>query len=279
VDAGLRVTVIQRGQALVAVMVVMLILFALAGAVAIGASTLLTRRGESAAVANDFQVRSAVNDSVALLAGSTKRCGAPPPLPSPSPTAMPTPVPSPLGLTLPDRNLPGGIHPTALCAREDLVTSGTVQRIAVGPGAGCTSVDLNVAGNGRLAVLFDARSKGGWAFITDETGATACTTSIPGGGHAPCSQAFSPGVGTVGQVALTCDFTSGRPVSLRVHLDAWPGLVFTATQDPAGTDTTTGSVYLLASGTGLSRPDYEESVLFVRGDGRVSQLLHEAPLP
>jgi hypothetical protein len=270
----------QRGQALVAVLVVMLILFALAGAVAIGASTLLARRGESVAVTNDFQARSAVSDSVAQLAGSTKRCGAPPPLPSPSPTASPTPIPSPLGLNLPDPNVPGGIRPTALCAREDAVTPGTVQRIEVAPGNGCTSVDLNAVGNGRLAVFFDARSKAGWAFVTDETAATSCPTAMPrDAGQAPCSQAFAPGVGSVGQVALSCDFTSGRPVSLRLHLDAWPRLVFTAAQDPAGTPSGTGSVYLLASGTGLSRPDYEESVLFVSGDGRRSQLLHEAPLP
>ena len=56
----------QRGQALVGVMVVMVILFALAGAVAIGASTLLSGRGSGTATSDDFRLHSAVNDSVAL---------------------------------------------------------------------------------------------------------------------------------------------------------------------------------------------------------------------
>ncbi|TMC07807.1 MAG: prepilin-type N-terminal cleavage/methylation domain-containing protein, partial [Chloroflexi bacterium] len=66
-----RMLTSQRGQALVGVMVVMVILFALAGAVAIGASTLLASRRNAGATNDDFRLRSAVNDSVAQVSGTT----------------------------------------------------------------------------------------------------------------------------------------------------------------------------------------------------------------
>lgn len=263
----------QRGQALVGVMVVMLILFALAGAVAIGASTLLSRRGESGVTTTDFQARSAVNDSVAQLAGATQRCGAPPP-PSPVPTPSPTPTATPLSLSLP----PGGTTTAAFCVREDNVLRDSLQNLPVngaGP-SGCATFTVGQPGAGLLAVFFDTRTTArGWAFVDDDPLGPLCTWPLL---PTPCAKSWNAGAAAVVPVALSCSFSAADTVYLHVNTAVtWPRMVFVARQDPTGSPI--GSVYLLASGTGLPSPDYEESVLFVSTDGTSSRLQYEAPLP
>jgi hypothetical protein len=82
----------------------------------------------------------------------------------------------------------------------------------------------------------------------------------------------------VTQVALVCDFAAPDTVYLNVYApDVWPRLVFTANVVPAG-NSSTGSLYLLAAGTTVAKPDFEETVFFVRGDQQVNRLLYEAPL-
>jgi hypothetical protein len=270
----------QHGQAVVGVMVVMLLLFAMAGAVAVGASTLFASHGQSGAAVDDFRVRSAVGDSVAQVAGSTLRCGAPPPLPSPSPTPTPTAPATPLALTLP----PNGASTLAYCAREDYVVQDTLQNHTVSTAKlpGCATFDLGTPGAVREAVFFDARlTTAGWAYIDDNQKTPPCTSAPPNGAPAPpCLESFNGSKTAVTQVALSCVFLSGETVYLHVNVsDVWPRLVFTAQQDPKGSSNTVGSLYLLAAGTGLPSPDYEESVFFVRDDLQVNSLLYEAPLP
>ena len=268
----------QHGQAIIAVMVVMLILFALAGAVAIGASTLLTSRGESIATNADFQVRSAVNDAVSQIMAATRRCGAPPPLPSPSPTAAPTPTPSPLNLSLPP-NTPPAVSTQALCARQDAVDPTTMQRVQ--PPSNCATVPLGRI-DGRTAVLFDARvADFGWAFLDTNSALVACTSGTlptPSPSNLPCRRAFGPGA--VVQVALTCDFAPGDSVYLHLNAPgAGPKNIFTASQDPQAPSSDVGFLYLVAAGTGVSSPDYEELVLYISNNGTTHHLLYEAPLP
>jgi hypothetical protein len=264
----------QRGQALVGVMVVMLILFALAGAVAVGASSVLTDGGRrNTASGNDYLARSAVSDTVAQIAGSTARCGAPPPLPSPSPTATPSPDPSPLSLSLP----PNGAATQAFCAREDAVVPDSLRDLGSAPV--CTSLPLGTPPNTRLAVFFDIRATvRGWAYIDTSATAEPCTGPLPGTAPpAPCSRSWpSAGAPHVMQVALSCDFHAKDHVYLHLStLAAGPRHVFIAGQDPVANP---GSIYLLASGIDPANPAYEESILFVSRDGRSNRLLYEAPL-
>jgi hypothetical protein len=264
----------QRGQALVGVMVVMLILFALAGAVAVGASTVLSDGGRrNTASGNDYLARSAVSDTVAQIAGSTARCGAPPPLPSPTPTATPSPVPPPLSLSLP----PNSAATQAFCAREDAVVPDSLRDL--GSVRGCATFELVIPPNTRLAVFFDVRATAhGWASIDTSNTAVVCNQPEPGTAPPPpCSRSWlTAGLALVTQVALSCDFHPRDHVYL--HLSTFgtgPKHVFIAGQDPAANP---GSLYLLASGIDPANPAYEESVLFVSRDGRSNRLLYEAPL-
>jgi len=264
----------QRGQALVAVMVVMIVLFALAGAVAIGASTLLTSHGNSDATNDDFQVRSAVNDATAQIAGLPSRCGAPPPLPSPSPTPSPSPMPSPLNLSLP------GAAPTqAFCARQDWVDPNQVSRHR--PTGSCGTLSLGQPG-GRLAVLFDTRvTAGGWAYLDTDQTLAGCGAPLPTPSPGPlaCRRSFGPGAPVV-QVALTCDFAAGQAAYLHLNVSgAGPKQVFSARVDPPGHADAVGVLTLVAAGTGVAKPDFEESLFYVSNDGGTQRLLYEAPLP
>lgn len=268
----------QRGQALVGVMVVMLVLFALAGAVAIGASTLLGNRGQSGATKDDFQVHSAVNDSVAQIAGANRICGAPPPLPSPSPTPAPTSTPAPLTLALP--NSAGA---QAHCLRLDAVLPDTVQRLqAPQPSNGtCPTIALGQVAS-RVGVLFDARavSGSGWAYLDTRPGPVACAGAFPtpSPGLRSCRKSFAST--QVLQVAVTCDFAATEQAYLHYDVPGpGPKWVFVAKQDPQRPSSEVGFLYLIASGTGGARPDFEESLFYLSNDGSVRHLLYEAPLP
>lgn len=264
----------QRGQALVGVMVVMVILFALAGAVAIGASTLLASRSSASATTNDFRLRSAVNDSVAQVAGLTRACSATPP-PSPLPTPTPSPIPSTLPLALPPPDGAG----QALCVRMDGVASDGVTRLPtpVPNASGCRTLDLGMKGPLRVAVLFDVAPGGaGWAYLD---GSAPCGTQPPVGlNGTPCLSrffAFTNPAWT--QSALSCDLPDGETAMLHVKGSATsPRQVFVAQQSSGAT--TSGSVYLLAVQSPVSSGQMEETVLFVSDDGRTSRQLYEAPL-
>lgn len=269
----LTVAAAQRGQALVAVMVVMIVLFALAGAVAIGASTLLTSHGNSDATNDDFQVRSAVSDASAQIAGLPGRCGAPPPLPSPSPTPSPTLVPTPLNLVLPNAMT------QAFCVRADWVDPTRIDRHR--PAGNCTTLSLGQPG-GRLAVLFDTRvTAGGWAYLDTNQASAGCGAPLPTPSPGPlaCRRAFGAGAPVV-QVALTCDFAVNESAYLHLNVaGAGPQQVFSARVNPQGQDSAVGVLTLVAAGTGVPKPDFEESLFYISDDGGTRRLVYEAPLP
>jgi hypothetical protein len=265
----------QRGQALVGVMVVMVILFALAGAVAIGASTLLTNRGSGTANTNDFRLHSAVNDSVAQVAGSTHVCGAAP-APSPLPTPTSSPIPTPLTLALPP---PDGTSQTQ-CVRMDGVSIGAVQRLATQPPASgtCRALNLPFTGPVRVAVVFDVHMSGsGWAYLApdDFHAPSGCPTSPPlAFDTSPCESSFSANGWT--QVALTCDIGSNDTAVLRIRSSATsPQQVFAAPQDPHASSL--GSFYLLAIQSPVGAT-MEEALFYVSNDGNTNRLEYEAPL-
>jgi hypothetical protein len=269
----------QRGQAIIAVMVVMLILFALAGAVAIGAETLLGRPNSASATTGDFRLRSALNDSVAQVAGHSQACSAAPP-PSPLPTPTTSPVPSSLTLALPSPDAQAQL--TTECARMDGVAVDGVQRLAA-PAAICKSIPLGLSG--RVAVLFDVHTSagsgtGGWAYLDGKAGTSGsqCTTAPPSSApddESPCISLFGR---SWTQVALTCDIPSGQTAQLHVRATATsPAQVFAAQQNPQGA-TTVGAMYLLAVQTPIASTTMEEALVFVSGDRRTNRLLYEAPL-
>lgn len=271
----------QRGQALVGVMVVMVILFALAGAVAIGASTLLSGRGSSTTTNDDLRLHSAVNDSVAQVAGSTHACGAAPP-PSPLPTPTSSPAPTPLALALP----PPDTTSQTQCVRMDGISIDAVQRLATPPPSSgtCRTMTLpNLDGPVNVAVVFDVRmgSGGGWAYLApnDFHAPSGCPSSLPGvlpnPPGSPC-QTTIPGGGWT-QVALTCDITSsGATPVLRIKGTATsPRQVFAAPQDPHASSL--GSFYLLAIQSPVASA-MEEALFYVSNDGNTNRLQYEAPL-
>lgn len=268
----------QKGQALVAAMVVMLIVFALAGAVAIGASTLLaTQHEQGGTFRDDLTVQSAVADAVAQVAGSRSRC-------STSSSAA-------LGLSLPDQDRPTYAPSSALCLRTDAVqldtlaghaldwASGSIQGNSVPPWRCMT---LKLPGN-KVAISFDFRSSlGGWAYV-DKQSFNACDPQLPISPPAPapaCQKAFSGSVTPV-QVSLSCQFaTFATTDTAFLHIrnsEASPARVFTAHQD--ATDPNAGSLYLFAARTGVpSRPDYEEAAVTVDPTGATT-LAYEGKLP
>ncbi|HYW22788.1 MAG TPA: hypothetical protein VE953_01405 [Terriglobales bacterium] len=269
----------QRGQAIVAVMVVMLILFALAGAVAIGAESLLGHRNATGATNDDFRARSAVNDSIAQVAGSAHSCSAAPP-PSPLPTPTTSPVPTSLTLALPPPDAQAQLR--TQCARMDGVTIDGVTRLSV-PATTCRTIPLGMLPQGpvRVAVLFDVRvggSGGGWAYLDGNTG-TPCGNAPPAQPSGPDDD--SPCVSTFGhdwtQVALTCDIPQAKTAQLHIKASQTsPAQVFVAQQNVK--TGSLGSAYLLAVQTPISSPALEEILLFVSGDGSTDRLLYEAPL-
>jgi hypothetical protein len=278
-EVGLLMTSAQRGQAIIAVMVVMLILFALAGAVAIGAESLLGRPNSASATTDDFRLRSALSDSVAQVAGQSQACSAAP-APSPLPTPTTSPIPSSLSLSLPSPDAQAQL--TTECARMNGVAINGVQRVAA-PGQICKSIPLGLSG--RVAVLFDVHTStgaggGGWAYLDDKTGTSGgqCPATPPSNAAvdgSPCITVFDRGWT---QVALTCDIPSGQTAQLHIRATATsPAQVFAAQQNPQGASTV-GAVYLLAVQTPIASTTMEEALLFVSSDHTTNRLLYEAPL-
>jgi hypothetical protein len=264
-------------------MVVMVILFALAGAVAIGASTLLTGRTSTSATTDDFRLRSAVNDSVAQVAGLTRACSAAPP---PSPRTTPSPIPSSLALALPPPDSRAQL--LTRCVRMDGVAIDAVKRVPTpAPTGGCRTLDLGMKGPVRVAVVFDVYPNGtGWAYLSgdDSSQQLGCPSSLHSFRGSPsCASTFpqSPGAPPVSgpswtQVALTCDIPDGETAQLHIRSSATsPRQVFVAAQDSG--PSSQGSVYLLAVQTPVAGSPEEEALLFVSGDGK-TRLLYEAPL-
>lgn len=282
----------QSGQALAGVMVVMLIVFALAGAVAVAASALLARQGGSRnAFTENFTAQSAATDALAQVAGSTNRCSAPPLPPAALPIVFPRPDPA-----------LGSDSQTATCSRVDNVATSPPDYLAfdwgTAPKARCSTTVLPSSTSGKkIYVLFNARSTtGGWAYVDATQSDQGCPLSLPSttppqcpssssgpvatSNCTPCKQPrFQPlGQSLVAQVALQCDLMA-LPGGSQAYLHL-RNTVQSPTRGFLGLrlDQGGGSLYLIAAATNLGPSrDYEEALMYV-GSG-TSQLRYEAPLP
>lgn len=276
----------QRGQALVGAMVIMLILFALAGGVAVAASGLLQQGRARGAAITDLSKQSAVADAIAQVAGSSTRCG----IPSSSavfPTIDADDLTT-LSLSFPDpvtRNTTWG----ALCVRVDS---------APVPLGGTPWTDLTWKSNcgttqlpkQHVASFFDARvgGRGGLLYVDDQPSSTACRASLPTSacsatspqpGCVECGKTISTDIAMVAQATLDCDLSAAPSAAYYLHVvnrspAPSPARAFVVGHASSGG----GSVYLVATRFGAGS-DYEESVLLVPPAGGSNQLLYKAPLP
>jgi hypothetical protein len=273
----------QRGQALVGVMVTMLILFALAGAVSIGASTLLAgQKNQGRLYADDFDRQSAVTDALAQVAGTgSTKCDA---------TAKPAPTPLHI---LPQGPPSPGYDAYCLGLPNSASTAPTNLHIDWPTAQKCINVDLSSEA-GKQWIFFDARttldtrtksaSADGWAFVDQKKDVSpqqcqspSLLTNVDCTGNGQncriCANDFST-VPLV-QVALNCDFgnsTSSAFLHIRNPLQS-PRLAFAVNQLTAGG----GSVYLIAANTGPAPAEYEEAVMYVTTSTNI--LRYEARMP
>src|SRR5262245_22989239 len=230
----------QRGQALVAVLVVMMLIFLLAGAVSIGATNVLGRTDNTHDVAaDDLAVQSAV--AVAADHAANRRpCGA--------------------RLT-PDFTFGKNV---GFCVSVTEIPPAPLNGLALTQRApdGCSVTDLNnSAGTVKWIIILTAHwQPGSYAYI-GEGGGAACPASRPTTVPQGCFADKLPDAYSVAYpVALKCTPASthsslyvrngpGQPRSaLSMQLDSSPG---------------TGVLYVTVTSTGLASPrDYEEAILY-----------------
>jgi hypothetical protein len=279
----------QDGQALVAALVIMLILFALAGGVAVAASGLLQQSRTRAGSVHDLAAQSAVADVVAQVAGSTSWCTVPtrtgvfPEVMASDSTTLPAAYPDPVNRA----------STFAACVRMDQVAptlpSGLSNALPW-QSAHCGATPLPV--KQRLTIFFDARGPApgaadGTVYVDDDPvscwqtllTSSACSGTSPQPHCLRCGRGVDPGIPVPAQVTLDCDLTSvTTPAYLHVFNPSFqsPARVFTMAHDDAG-----GSAYLLAThlppelhaGT-----DEEEAILYLP-QNQADQLLYKGPLP
>jgi hypothetical protein len=271
----------QDGQALVAAMVIMLILFALAGGVAVAASGLLQQGRARGAAITDLSRQSAVADAVSQVAGTTTRCGVPPSaavfpdIDADDLTALSLAFPDPVTMNT---------SWTALCVRVDHVVPPTGAAWAnLTWRSNCGTVPLPAQ---HVTTFFDARvgGKGGLVYVDDQPSAVTCLSQLPSSACSAtnpqphcvqCGRTINANVNPVVQATLDCDLSQATAAFLHVVNSSSaqsPARAFTV-----GSSTTGGSAYLIATHLGTGN-DYEESVLLVPASG-ANQLLYKAPLP
>jgi hypothetical protein len=286
---GVRGT--QSGQALVAALVIMLILFALAGGVAVAASGLLQQGRMRAGSVHDLEAQSAVADAVAQVAGTTSFCTVP------ARSGTFPEVGASDSTTLPD-SYPAPVSPATTfvsCVRVDHVTPALSMGLSNAmpwPTAHCgVSQALDRA---KLEVLFDMRGPAAGApdatvYVDDQAQASGCRQTLPGSaacsaqGPLPhcivCGRVVDPGI-PLAQVTFDCDLSGvTSPAYLHVYNPSFqsPSRAFTAARDDNG-----GSMYLLATQLPAALragTDYEETVLLVPPQGAADELLYKGPMP
>jgi hypothetical protein len=262
----------QDGQALVGVLAVMLIIFALAGGVSIAASTVLSQQARQRAVfTDDFRAQNAASDALAQVAGTTGQC-------SPPPHVLTIQIPSEKGSDLLN----------AYCTRIDPVSSNQPAYVHITwpSGSNCSLTPLTGV-SGKQWIFFNARSTGGWAYVDKNTNA-ACQPIPPGcplaasstKQNCPLSNVeFGDGQTPVTQAALPlCDF-GDQPSTWYLHIRSStqsPQMAFSSPRDSNG-----GAMYLIVAP--VPNPNgpttYEEALMSVSRDRSSSQLRYEAPLP
>lgn len=261
----------QRGQALVGVLVVMILVFLLAGAVSIGASALMARMGNHGqAVAEDFAAQSAVAAAASYAASPTSTC-----------------VGNIVDFTVAQ---PSPAAQAGRCAGLGAVPLNSLTTKDLGPWSGdCSATNLTSYQNTNLVIFFNAR----WlapsipahtmsAYIDKFQASTPdpCSSN-PAPGNTPCSAAPKSGVSPL---VFACNLgvpPTGTLWYLIVRNGAaQPRQVFFLSYTSPGIQNNTGTLYVTVAGTGLPTPrDYEQAIFYSPSKGASLQLLYEAQLP
>jgi hypothetical protein len=265
----------ESGQVLVGTLVIMVLVFGMAGSVALAASSLLDRQASRrSAIDSDLRASDALTYAVANIAGRgldvtdqqfLKDC-----LPAKSFS----------------NSLPGGFQSTASCSRFDGViipVGGSAPDVSAIPllwAGRCASAPLST-NVGSYWVFFNALSSSGLVAWVDNQ--ANCGQAVPGG--AECPKSVAPGQ-SIAQVAMDCNLAELRTPFLHIvnRLSSPAVARFVANNsssppvDHDGGDTT-GSIYELAATTGLGAgQQFEEGAVFVSRDGKATALVSEGSL-
>lgn len=249
----------QDGQALVGALVVTTLAFLMAGAVAVGASALLSQEGNPQnASSHDLAAQDALAAAVAAVAGGSSTC-------SQSSSTLAT------------------IVSQAQCVRVDGIPSGpftpwdlnsSQQLNLVGLPAwssNCDWLDISryrsksTTSNNHVRIWFTASGSAS-AWVDQTSGCKKSKNPV-------CTD--NPPSNSVTQVLLDCQLDDDPSFYLHVNNPSQsPVLVRLAQGDGSG-----GSIYVLAASTGLAGgPAYEEADLWVSQDGSIAKLLFEGTL-
>jgi hypothetical protein len=261
----------QSGQALVGTLVIMVIVFAMAGALALAASSLLDRQStHRTAIDSDLRASDSITAAVAQVAGRGKDSG---------PPCGPATIVS---------TLPGGFQSTATCLRLDEVAPSTLGVITLPWGNGCTS--SAIASRSKVWLFFSALASSGMKVWVDNL--AVCVPSAFAVGKCPFSA-----TATVSQKAIECDLSDLQAPVLHVQnfLSSPAAIRYVSFAGGNGNNngnnngngggnqgnaaTTIGSIYELVATTGLTAgPQFEQGTVFVSDSGTVTTLLSEAAL-
>lgn len=222
----------QRGQSMLAVMAVMLVVFGFAAALTtVGSAVLRAQAAGGGGPARDIAAQNAVAAALAQVAGSATACD--------EATA--------LSLSLPE----GASR--ASCRRIDGISPGAVTPLELDWSQGaCGTAPLPGKGAKRWAVWFQAVSLSA-AYVD---GSASCS--------APGSCAWSAGARLAGVYPVVVEGCKSEPGPLWLHV-AGSGQPRIARY--ADVNSGQGSVYTVAASNPLGPPAYEEADLWVHATG------------
>jgi hypothetical protein len=278
----------QRGQAIVGVLVVMTLVFLLAGAVTFAASAVLAAESRpQGAVTDDLMVQSAVAGGAAHVAGGgscntqTPPAGAAGGIVDLSPPSFQVPMPAD-----PHSKSSAQRSAGAFCLAVAKAASRAV-RLPLTWTAGSVTCAITPLpadyAKGRVWILFGttAWSQSSVAYVADGQPPAVCqAASSPSGSSSRCQPATpqSPQLSRpMALAALYCDLTgaAGTPYLYVRNGPQMPQVAYLAHRDDVNGGTTT----LVEASTLLSGPRrYEEALVFSRGSSR-AQILSEGVLP
>lgn len=256
----------QSGQALVATLALMVLVFGIAGGIAFAASTLLDdQSSHRTAISRDLRAQDVVSAEVARVAGRGATGG-----PCQSTTIW-------------NNLLPEGYTSKATCLRVDQVVGPALGSIVLPWLGGCASSPVPASQGSNVWLFFNALAGSG---ITAWVDANA---SCNPGGYSRGDCKFS-GASQVVQAFVTCDLSEFHPPVVHVmnRVPSPTTIRFTGNSNPTeqgqdgdgdgggqgnGSSDGAGSIYELFGTTPLSAGTFEEAFVFVSRDGRTTQLL------
>jgi len=258
----------------------MTLIFLLAGAVSVGASSLLIRmRSTGSDVTDDFTVQSAVAAAASHAASqTTPTIGCLASGGSTFPIALPTNPPG---------QLSNGSQ-TGTCVGFSGVSMNGFSRVDLGPWLNaCSTTDITNYQNSTVSMFFDRRWQLGQntvAYVEKASTRSSlnCLPTTSPGSQRLCSAL--PQAAIYPPVALRCQLPavpSGTGLYLVIGSGTGqPKQAFFVSSPSAGSQTSTGFLYLTVAGTGLPSPrDYEEGHFYLQNKTAQLQLVYEAPLP